>query len=436
MENSPARIFVLWHPKFTLGTKIAREIFNWFRTSHAYGIPVYYRSDSSQQGNDGLPPIIPFDRDCITFLVVLAEVQMVRDPVWRHWLSALANQNAKGTETNRPGEKPKQGLFNRPIILPVALHKTAYNLPSAIQRLNYISPLAKGGRDGDLENLELESIVDPLRKSLTEDLARTLGHDLSTSKGKKFATNVAAMFFSQLKNRPKIKIFLSHAKRDAEGVEAAKQLRDYIYQKTQLSAFFDENDIAYGDKFSKVLNDSLKRESAAMIVVNSDQYAKRPWCRREIQVFSQPRRSSVAVNVWEKSPLLIVQAMVGKYMSSSVPEFGNAPMLRWQDGHAQLCIDSLLREAIFRVYHSTFASKLLTKAHGEDDERIYINWRPDPLSLNIAVREAREPPKTDKGKYKFKPNAAKQVVYPGVQLSSIELQSFNEYFSRNKSAQF
>ena len=42
-------------------------------------------------------------------------------------------------------------------------------------------------------------------------------------------------------------MFLSHAKRDGTG--PARRLRDYIYSQTQLTAFFDENDIAYGSVF-------------------------------------------------------------------------------------------------------------------------------------------------------------------------------------------
>jgi hypothetical protein len=52
----------------------------------------------------------------------------------------------------------------------------------------------------------------------------------------------------------------------------------YIYSRTQLAAFYDENNIPYGDSFAEVLEGSLQSgETAALIAVVSDAHASRPW---------------------------------------------------------------------------------------------------------------------------------------------------------------
>ncbi|MFN7611667.1 MAG: toll/interleukin-1 receptor domain-containing protein, partial [bacterium] len=87
----------------------------------------------------------------------------------------------------------------------------------------------------------------------------------------------------------KISVFLSHAKTD--GTTPARGLRDYIYSQTQLAAFYDENDIAFGALFAKTLDDKLESSrTAAMIVVRSAAYFERPWCRRELAMFRRPRK--------------------------------------------------------------------------------------------------------------------------------------------------
>ena len=419
MEKSPARIFVLWHPEFEVGQKIGEGIFEWFRTPDGHGIPVYYRSKPDPRRQDGLPPKIPFDRASFNLLIILAEAKMVRDRVWRDWLSDLADRSTA----------------NSSVLFPVALHRTAYKLPGSIRSLNFISPHVDSGRGTELLDEDFSILLDKLRKSLTEVFARCLSEEFLTPGLMKFAKKIVSAFTRHAGEPPKIKVFVSHAKRD--GTNIAKQLRDYIYQETQLSAFFDENDIALGYKFANVLDRTLESETAAMIVVNSDHYASRPWCRREIQVFSRPKQSRIYKGVWEKPPVLIVQSMNGGIASNAIPEFGNSPVLQWRDEDEALCIDTLLREAIFRTYHSTLAGMIKTELqkYQADQNRVFINWAPDPLALETVIQEwEKEKLEEHKKKHqqKNKRRIAQptlrplEVIYPGRGLTAIELQTLNE----------
>ncbi len=430
METAPARIFVLWHPDFDLGKEIAQNIFRWFRTDEAHGIPVYYRSQAAPNGT-GLPLPIPSDSKCLTFVILLAEVKMVRDRLWRAWLTTLPDPNAAVSKAATNEKKARKYITNPPILLPVALHPTAYNLPGPIRQLNYISPLSGEGRNAKMIKAGLESILTPLRKDLMEVLARTVIEKFPEILKPSFLKRIKDLFLSNFKEPLRTKIFISHAKRD--GTDVAKKLRDYIYQETQLTAFFDQNDIALGYKFANVLEKALKSDSAAMLVVNGDHYAERPWCRREIQIFSRPHKSKRFPQVWEKPPVLIIQAMKGGLITSSVPEFANATVLRWREGDAGLCIDTLLREAIFRAYHSAFAGAILSKGDAKvaEGRRIYINWRPDPLSLReVIIRATAAANAVEKNSKEKKPSpvSIEEIVYPGRELSSVELCTFKDYF--------
>ena len=411
MEKAPARIFVLWHPEFAAGRYIAADIFNWFRTPDGHGLPVYFRSAPDPNGDDDLPPSVPDSRDSLTFVILLAEFHMVRDRNWREWLTELDSHKSARTT-----------------LYPVALHRTAYKLPDPICKLNFITVQANQQRGADLNDQELIALLKSLRKSLTEVFSRALGHKLLTTKLTKFMSSLKDFFLQSTSEPPKIKVFISHAKRDRHAIDISKRIRDYIYQETQLTAFFDENDIALGYRFGEVLDQTLKSGVAAMIAVNSDSYAARPWCRREIQVFSRPTVSKAHDDVWEKRPMLVLQAMEGGQVTSAIPDFGNSPMLRWRDGDETLCIDTLLREAIFRAYHAAMASiirkDLKRRENGQNaPQRKFINWVPDPLSLNSVVQGLHKSNSKD-----GKPIKDLEIVYPGGGLSFVELQSLYNSF--------
>jgi len=98
--------------------------------------------------------------------------------------------------------------------------------------------------------------------------------------------------------------FPDHAKQD--GTTPAQRIRDYIYSQTQLAAFYDENDIAYGRQVRR--EDQCEPDSpdtAAMVVCGLERYAFRPWCRREVVPVRKPaqeKRQPGAPNGWAAFP--------------------------------------------------------------------------------------------------------------------------------------
>jgi hypothetical protein len=201
-------------------------------------------------------------------------------------------------------------------------------------------------------------------------------------------------------------------------------LRDYIYSQTQLAAFFDENDIAFGSTFSRVIHDSLNsRDTAAFIAVRSAGYAGRPWCRRELSLFRQPHsegRTAGGAARWFTYPSLVVEAMQAGKSSSGVSEFGNSTLIRWADDIPdleELIVTTVIRDAMLASFHSAMGASIPSNKN-----QIVINTLPDPTIL-LHIKQLRK-------------GGALEVVYPGRGLSLLELAILHDFFPKVKFRSF
>lgn len=411
MTSSPPHpipeVYVLWHPDSALGEPLARHIHFWLRPGNGLGPQVFYRSVRAPEAPvGGLPPPLPGEgrqtsdgavsrsRICnVQIVLPLLDAHLVADAAWRQWLTQLSTANSA----------------TRRVFMPVALDATAYNVPPPLCELNFIRPAGLPAAPLDSSvGAAIEPVARSLMKQLTEALCRFMLAGRQPSGGQVVANNADAHAL------PKLKIFLSHAK--ADGTTPARRLRDYIYSQTQLAAFFDENDIAFGSVFSKVLQSDLAaNEPAALIAVRTARYATRPWCRREVATFRRPERDplpGLARNRWRLHPTLIVDALEGGRQTVGIPEFGNSPCLRWdeavKDPEEQI-VTTILRDVMLAAFHSAVAAAIPVERN-----QLILNWLPDPTSLLHlpGVRQRRE----------------LKLVHPGRGLSGVELDVLSEFF--------
>jgi TIR domain len=413
-QNTPIpEIFVLWHPQSPLGERLARRILEWLRPGNGLGPEVFYRSLPAPGAPiNGLPPPLPGEarltsdaytrtRQKISNLQIvlpLIEENMVADQAWRHWLGELA------LATSPPGTVPSL----QRVLMPVALDATAFNMPAPLRELNYLRPTGLPLPAGDqTAGKAFEDAVRSLLKQITEAMCRVM-------LPRRQASSPEEQSSSKRDTLPKINVFLSHAKQD--GTVPARRLRDYIYSQTQLAAFYDENDIAFGSVFSRVIQSSLNSsDTAALIAVRSASYASRPWCRREFSLFRRPRSESVSpggAERWFLYPSVVVEAMEGGQRSAGVPEFGNSTMIRWSDddsGLEELIVTTVIRDAMLASFHSALGASIVSNAN-----QVVINWLPDPTTLmHIELLRSRN-------EY--------DVLYPGRGLSSLELDILYDVF--------
>jgi len=402
-------IYILWHPECAHGAAIAWQIRQWLRPAAGKGPQIFYRAESAPGGGTRLPLPLPGEaRDwpgdiqpkepgrTLQIVIPLLDHHMVADPAWRWWLEQLSE--------NLPTKFPR-------IFLPVALTRTAFNAPAAIAKQNFLRiPDVLDLRAQDLWVQPLQSpLLGPLLKPLTETLCKIVLTE--------FPADVAG---SARKSAP-LRIFISHAKVDGAG--PASRLRDYIYSRTQLAAFFDENNIPYGDNFSAVLEQALDAgETAALIAMVSDAYASRPWCRKELRAFCQPRRiMSGRAEVWALQPVLFVDVLEGKTLTRGLTELATVPVLRWRDDlpgfqQEETVITTLLREVFFDGYARLVARHF---ALTESEPRIILSWKPDAVTLLHVLADQPD------GR-----NKEITVLYPGRELSSIDEETLHELFPR------
>lgn len=408
MTPAIPELFLLWHPSCKLGEVLAKRVYAWLRPGNGLGPEVFYRSLAAPGAPQGLPLPLPGEERMddtaprsktanLQIVLIFLDCHMIADAGWRYWLGRLAL---------RAGEADR-------VLLPVALDSTAYNVPESLRPLNFLRPagLPLPDEDPPAPPAKVEVVVRSLLKQLTEALCRLLlARPAERSKGKVAGGSGAG-------DPTKITLFVSHAK--ADGVSAARRIRDFIYGNTQLAAFYDENDIPFGSAFGRVLNENLAQaHTVALIAVRSARYASRPWCRRELALFRRPRLEASrrgGAEYWRLSPVLVVDAMEPGTRSVGLPEMGNAPLLRWSpdlpDQEEQI-VTTILRDSLLAAFHAG-----LGRTMPDERDCIVLNWVPDATTL-LQI------PKVQAARNELR------VFFPGRSLPGLERSILRDMFPR------
>lgn len=432
--SNPVRLYVLHHPKSEPARALTNHIYDWFRLPSLDGIPVYVRSVAmpKERRAADVPADWPADwplpphglykpQPVLEYYLPLVDAQMVRDPVWHDYLARLAEAC---DDSERESQSGYQG-----VMLPVAMDATAFNLPRAIARRNFIRFDVEPSAASTAGAAHREPAIGETLKHLTEALARDLDRRVFPHEG-----SPAARF----------KIFISYARADGTGI--AKTLRNYIQGETQCLAFLDENDIGYGQPFEESLHrhvgsadastagptgkhpapadrgQPVGRVARAMIVVNTDHYADRSWCRWEIDRFTTPRVARFqpvrsgddppTIHVFD--PVLVVDALQGPRMTRVVPELAQAPMVRWEERRARLCFSGLMREVVLGLRDVRVAQQIFAEEADARDALI-VNRLPGPVAIERLLQ-------ANSGA------SSRTIRYPGNGLSLIELRLLRKTF--------
>lgn len=409
---SPIRIYILWHPGFDLpekladrdpatfseseitrvdrGLKLARRIYHWFRMDSMEGIPVYFRN-MPQPGRD-MPIPVSQEPDVRNYIIPLVEANMVTSPEWRRYMSGLACRDDDASKNSDAvcGEKDCR-------LFPVAMDSVAYNMPREMRQINFIR---------HIQDTDSPPDDGQLLAKLTEVICRDLRYWLMRNPMLKSGTHAPAV-------PGKIRIFLSHAK--ADETKETQTIKEYIQRNTQCEAFFDETDIASGYNYANILTNAVTHESAGLIVLQGDNYADRPWCRKEIRDFLNPVKDPLATKRGPLTqffipPVVVVQTMKGKQLARTIPELGYSPCLRWQDQSAGFVVTTLLREILLGLFYRVLADRS-AEARLEPGE-IFINRAPDPVMVNRIL----------KARLADGPSPVLTIVHPGYGLSRLEME--------------
>ena len=91
-----------------------------------------------------------------------------------------------------------------------------------------------------------------------------------------------------------LKVFISHTKVDFEGVMFAQKLKEFL-ERTVIKNFFDACDIGNGNVTSEEIEKHIK--SSSVVIVNSDHYASRFWCQKEVQLAKTAEKPMIEVDL-------------------------------------------------------------------------------------------------------------------------------------------
>ncbi len=365
-------VYVIWHPKFKEGMEFAKKIFRVLNCDvdnpllDGLGIPVYFRYAHGNNQEKPLPEPVDFSSACINPVFVLIDNKMVLNwkKGWRTYITNLYN---------------KMGQCNA--FFPIAINDAALELSDDLDGINF---------------LRLFEFQDTCEKETK--LIRHVMHSLCRLL-RKINPEVPC---DENISPPPDRIFISHAKKD--GLDLALKIRDWINKDEMLDSFFDAKEIAIGYKFVDEIKGHLK--NCDFLILQTDSYAGRPWCKNEVLLAKQYQRPMVVVNCLNNGE------------ARSFPYIGNVPTLCWETNEGiEPIICALLREHL-RVQYLRYHFEGLKKA----------NRLPIPCSISTHAPELLT--LLNKSKEEEWSNEEKiWLVYPDPPLGTEEIDLINKHFS-------
>lgn len=364
-------VYVLWHPSFERGEELASQLYadlcnNPQRPAErSIGIPVRFRSGPGAPG-ERLPREVALDEASHSAVIVLVDDEMVADEDWGPYVARVCEQVQQSDGRHR--------------VYPVSLSEYAFQLDPTVAAANFIR----------LHENSPENQPQLLLNRVTHEICRLL---LNRPRAGDEQGNLAA-------GPAPITVFISHAK--AGGVELAEEVRNYIHGNLQLKTFFDAQDIPYGAAWVEVLRESVGR--SALLVLESDAYASREWCRNEV--------------LWARhfrAPMVVVNAISDRE-PRRFPYLGNVPTLRWPTATA-LPYETMLGMLLYEVLRFAYFPRRL-----EELSRLYavplknpaIPFPPDLLAaLQLKVESAA--------------SGSPLFVYPDPPLSTEEMRLVRQF---------
>jgi hypothetical protein len=169
-----------------------------------------------------------------------------------------------------------------------------------------------------------------------------------------------------------VKFFISHAKID--GKDIAKQINRYILSETPLKTFFDANDIRSGGYFQDELVEQIKNEDSVLLVIQTDKYASREWCRIEI----------VEAKLNNKPLVVLSKLSEGEYRSfpymSNVRTVKRGDYGMLKDEEVEDVIVEALLETLKFKYQKILINHVVDSFKIKHDNILILSYPPELLS--------------------------------------------------------
>ncbi len=161
-----------------------------------------------------------------------------------------------------------------------------------------------------------------------------------------------------------VKLFLSHTKLDInDEPKVTQQLIAHLKQDEPVEAWVDSGSIPSGSEFAEAIEQGVERTS--LLVVLTDQYATREWCRREVLLAKEHQR-----------PIVVIDTLKDHEVRS-FPYLGNVPVVHW-NGDPHVGIDLLLKDTLRHLH----AAAVLKRTSQPGD---VVRLRPPELATLVGL---------------------------------------------------
>ncbi len=169
-----------------------------------------------------------------------------------------------------------------------------------------------------------------------------------------------------------VKLFLSHAKKDGKII--AEKLWKHILNIPNVDSFFDANDIADGYSFEAQINQHVGQ--SILVVIHTDIYSTREWCRKEVIIAKKKNVPVIVVNQFNKGEL------------RSFPYIGNVPHIKYTEGcnddnSEMKSFDYIVLEAmreVLKIRYNSLKMDEMLSTFGVNVKKS-LNYPPELLTL-------------------------------------------------------
>ncbi|GEC73773.1 TIR domain-containing protein [Flavobacterium flevense] len=374
----PLNIYVVWHPNFEAGKKIAEELYSTFcrdyqnPLSRGINIPVYFRYSKLENNK---PLEIDLSNAEKNAIVLLIDEEYILDEDFRSYTEELTK---KIDDDNR--------------IFPISLCNKAYSIGCGLSTLQFTDGTKFFEKDLNLQNKkDLEKSIKKIKTELLHDCSRLILNFHPKQKDKE-----------QHRIGSPVKLFLSHAKKDGENTTI--KFKQFIEKNLKLDVFFDTVDIANGYDFAEQFEQEIKH--SALVVFHTDEYSNREWCRREILIAKK-----------HKSPIVVVHNIIDGE-KRAFPYLGNMPTT--VIGKKEIIgFYKIVNLTLYQVLNNLYQNRLLewySNMGTNDNNEIKVITSPPELFNFLDIK-----------KYKENLGSKKLIIlYPDPPLGLEELNILNE----------
>lgn len=360
-------VYVVWHPKSSLGAKLAEALYEHFRRrftdiATSSGTEILYRSDTPSTAFGPAP--IPFDSALTTAVVILTDSHLATDARFSTYVDELSTR--------------ADALSLQVTIVPVALD------PGILDLVQWDHQAVRWDKWSGPESARSQRLLG----SLTDTFCRMLRHYLAQLEGSSPPDQQLSAYMQ------KLSVFISHTKRDKQGEELSCSIRNRIHGCTSLGSFLDVYDLPAGIRFHTALLQKIR--DSALLALHTDSYSSREWCRREVL---EAKRHDV--------PFVVADCLTD-IDEHAFPYLGNVPVLRL-DSADPARIDRVIYRLLDEVLKGYLWRLLVSLTPSSDASLVkFLSRSPELLSLADPISA--------------KPGS--KIVYPDPPLSVEELDLF------------